>query len=142
MKTLDTSNFEKSIASEKGLFIIKFFSETCGPCKTMVPVVAALEQNNTNISIYEIDTGASAELAAQFGVRGVPNIVYCDNREVIYRFVGITPLRDLQYVIDNIDDPHFLETGSFLPAQAKKSYIFPVIISSLVLGFLLLLFIF
>lgn len=137
MKQLTSENFEEVANSEKGLFIIKFFSDTCGPCKTMDPVLTLLEEKNPNLNIYKVNTGLSPELADHFGVKGVPTISYCENREVLYQFVGLTPLSDLQYVIENINDPYFRETGNFKLKEKKKDWIFIGVIILLCVFFLI-----
>lgn len=126
LKKLNSENFEYVAQSEKGPYIIKFGSETCGPCNTMKPVLDKLAQENQGISIYDVDTNESPELAAHFGIRAVPTIHYCEDREILYTFNGVTPLRDMQYVIDNINDPHFRETGEFKVENEKKSYAFEI----------------
>ena len=133
MERLNTENFQDIVSREKGLFVIKFFSPTCGPCSTMKPVFQALEERNPDIKVYEVDTMESPELASHFGVRGVPFTAFCENREVLYEFTGVTPLGNLQYVIDNINDPHFRETGEFKKAEAKKSWWFEITIAVIVL---------
>jgi thioredoxin 1 len=134
LKRLTTENFENIVGAEKKLFVIKFFSPTCGPCRTMNPVFEALEINNPDINIYEIDTMQSPELAAQFEVRGVPYMTFCENREVLYEFTGTTPLGNLQYVINNIDDPHFRESGEFKQPDQKKNYSFQIIVGVMILS--------
>ena len=142
MIRLNTQNFENIVNEEKGLFVIKFFSPTCGPCKTMTPVFEKLAEDNQGINFYEVDTMESPELAAHFGVRGVPYVSYCEKREVLYQFTGLTPLGNLQYVINNIDDPYFREHGEFKIDKPKKTWWFEIsivaILALLGLGFLLL----
>ncbi len=133
MLKLNTENFEEVVNKEKGLFIIKFYSPTCGPCKTMTPVFEALATNNTNINVYEVDTMESPELASHFGVRGVPYVTYCEEREVIYSFTGVTPLGNLQYVIDNVDDAYFREHGSFETSEPDKNSYFGLMILLLII---------
>ena len=137
MKQLTSEIFEEVANSEKGLFIIKFFSDTCGPCKTLDPVFKLLEEKNPNINFYKVNSGISPELAEHFEVRGVPTVIYCEKREILYRFVGLTPLVDFQYVIDNINDPHFRETGNFILPEKKKDWIFPSVIFLVVIIFLI-----
>ena len=138
MKRINSSNFEDVVSNEKGLFVIKFFSPTCGPCNTMNPVFNALNENNPEVNVYEIDTMESPELAAHFGVRGVPYVTYCENREVLYSFTGVTPLVDLQYVIDNINDAYFRTHGEFRKKEVPKSRVFEVSIILIVLAFIML----
>jgi thioredoxin 1 len=139
MNKINTDNFEKIINDEKGLFVIKFYSPTCGPCKTMTPVFEALDKNNNDINVYEVDTMESPELASHFGVRGVPYVTYCEGREVLYSFTGVTPLGNLQYVIDNIDDSYFREHGDFEKQDEKKDHRFTLLVFFLIVLFVSLI---
>jgi thioredoxin 1 len=108
----------------------------------MKPVFEALESKNPKLNVYEVDTMESPEIATHFGVRGVPYTAFCENREVLYEFTGVTPLGNLQYVVDNINDPHFRETGEFKKAEIKKSWWFEIsiaIILAVLIGALILL---
>lgn len=134
MEKLTVENFENVVNKEKGLFVIKFFSPTCGPCKTMTPVFEALDNNNPNVNVYDVDTMESPEIASHFGVRGVPYVAFCEGREVLYEFTGVTPLGNLQYVVDNINDPHFRETGDFKKGDVKKSYAFEATVAVVLLA--------
>lgn len=102
----------------------------------MVPVMEALDQNNPTIPIYEVDTMESPEIASHFLVKGVPYIAFCENREILYAFTGLTPLNNLQYVLDNIDDTYFRINGTFRQPEFKKSYWFEISIV-IVLAFLI-----
>jgi len=136
MKKLDSANFEEVVNDEKGLFLIKFSSPTCGPCHTMHPVFQTLSDNNPNLNVYEVDTMESPELASHFNVRGVPYVTYCENREVLYSFTGLTPLGSLQYVINNIDDEYFREHGEFKKEEEKNSSWFVVTLILIFIFFL------
>ena len=138
MKRINTENFDEVINGERGLFVIKFFSPTCGPCNTMTPVFNALNENNSDINVYEIDTMESPELASHFGVRGVPYVTFCENREVLYSFTGVTPLADLQYVVDNINDAYFRTHGEF-KIEGKESKKFELIIFLLIFAVILII---
>jgi len=140
MKKLTHDNFEEIVNSEKRFFIIKFFSPTCGPCHTMTPVFQALNNNNPDINVYEVDTTESPELAAHFGVRGVPFVAYCENREILYSLTGVTRLVDLQFVIDNIDDGYFRTHGEFKVETIKKNRWFELIVVLLIIVFVTALF--
>jgi len=141
MKELISENFEEVANTEKGLFIIKFFSDTCGPCKTLDPFFDLLEEKNPNLNFYKVNAGLSPDLAEHFEVRGVPTIIYCEAREILYRFVGLTPLVDFQYVIDNINDPHFRETGNFQLPEKEKDWVFIGVIGVVIIIFSILFFI-
>ena len=113
MKELNLENLYKIAKKEKTPYVIKFSSASCAPCQAMKPVFKVFENDNPNISVYEVDINKSPDLASHFGIRSVPTTLVCEKRDILYTFNGTTPKGDLQYVMDNINDPHFREHGSF-----------------------------
>ncbi|OUR97128.1 hypothetical protein A9Q84_12425 [Halobacteriovorax marinus] len=138
MEKLTDDNFESVINAQNGPFFIKFGSTSCGPCNTMAPVLEKLSFENPSFPMFEVDTNLSPDIAAHFEIKSVPTMHFCEDREVFFTSVGITPFRDLQFVINNIDDVYMREHGHFKVEQ-KKSYFAPILISSIVF-FLLLMF--
>lgn len=118
---LNSQNLDRVAKKEKGVYVIKFSSKTCGPCQAMKPVFDVFDQENPQLNIYEVDVDQSYELAAHFGVRSVPTTLFCEGREILYQFTGATPKGDLEYVYKNINDSHFRETGEF-KVEKKSDY--------------------
>lgn len=134
-KQLTLENFDALISAQVRPYAIRFGSKTCGPCNTMVPVLEKVRQTNPNFTIFEVDTDEEPELASHFGIRSVPTVHICEEREILYSFHGVTPFRDIQFVINNIDDPYFREHGHFKSSEEKKSYTFEFIVLALIIIF-------
>jgi thioredoxin len=57
--------------------IIDFYADWCGPCKMVAPIIEELsEEFEGLVDIYKIDTEAEQELAAVFGIRSIPSILF------------------------------------------------------------------
>lgn len=57
--------------------IIDFFATWCGPCKALAPVMDKLaEEHEGEIYVYKVDTGEEQELAAVFGIRSIPSVLF------------------------------------------------------------------
>jgi len=57
--------------------MIDFYADWCGPCKTAAPILEELSKEYANkITIYKIDTQVEQELAAVFGISGIPAFLY------------------------------------------------------------------
>ena len=75
-------NFEKNPTEWKYLgdkpCIIDFYASWCGPCKTIAPILEDLaKEYDGQIYIYKINTEEEQELAAAFGIRSIPTILFC-----------------------------------------------------------------
>jgi thioredoxin len=57
--------------------IIDFYADWCGPCRMVAPILEELDgEFDGKIDIYKVDTEAEQELAAMFGIRSIPSLLF------------------------------------------------------------------
>lgn len=57
--------------------IIDFYADWCGPCKVVAPILEELAaEYGDDIYIYKINTEQEQELAAVFGIRSIPSLLF------------------------------------------------------------------
>jgi thioredoxin len=57
--------------------LIDFYADWCGPCKIASPILEEVSHEYAGqIYVYKIDTEKEKELAAVFGIRGIPAFLY------------------------------------------------------------------
>ena len=79
--------------------ILKFYSETCVPCKVMNKRLAELK--NVEIQNVDIADEDNEPLLDEWKIRAVPTIiVLAEDNSLLAEFKGITPIEKIQAVID------------------------------------------
>ena len=57
--------------------LIDFYASWCGPCKMVAPILEELAaEYGDSIVIYKVDTEKEQELAAAFGIRSIPSLLF------------------------------------------------------------------
>lgn len=83
--------------------LIDFYASWCGPCKRLAPVLEELaQQYEGEIYIYKINTETERELAAAFGIRSIPTLLFCPMKSRPQIAQGALPKDVLQKVIDEV----------------------------------------
>ena len=83
--------------------LIDFYADWCGPCKMVHPVLVELSKEyEGKIVIYQIDTEAEQELAAAFGIRSIPSLLFCPTEGQPQMAQGALPKATLKKAIEEI----------------------------------------
>lgn len=80
--------------------ILKFSASYCGPCQ-------ALKRNlkDLDFPIEEIDVQENEELAAKYGIRNIPTLIYLDeDGKILHRSVGLVTKDAVLAKIDELNE--------------------------------------
>jgi thioredoxin len=109
--TLDTFktkvfNFEKNkdwkFEGDKPC-IIDFYADWCAPCRMVAPVLEELSKEyDGKLDIYKIDTEAEQDLAALFGIRSIPSILFVPMEAQPQMAQGALPKNALEQAIKEV----------------------------------------
>ena len=83
--------------------IIDFYADWCGPCKMVAPILEELSiEYQGKIDIYKVDTEEQQELAAAFGIRSIPSMLFCPTNGQPQMTQGALPKPSLKQAIDEV----------------------------------------
>lgn len=81
-------NFESLLKGDKPL-VLDFWATWCGPCRKIGPDIEALaEEYADKVNVAKCDVEENEEIAAQYGVRNIPTVLFIKNGEVVDKQVG------------------------------------------------------
>lgn len=75
---LDDTTFVEQLKKEKGLVILNFIADWCGPCKIMSPILEMIAKEEC-IKIFKVNVDDSPNLAIEFGITSVPVTMFMDD---------------------------------------------------------------
>lgn len=83
--------------------IIDFYADWCGPCKMVSPILEELsKQYAGKVNVYKVDTEKEQELAAVFGIRSIPSILFIPKEGKPQMAVGALPKNALIEAINSV----------------------------------------
>lgn len=83
--------------------IIDFYATWCGPCKATAPVLEKIaEKYDGRINVFKVDVDKEQELAALFGVRSIPSLLFISMNEKPQMATGAMMQNDFERAIADI----------------------------------------
>ncbi len=95
------ANFKEIINGDTPV-LVDFFATWCGPCQTMVPILAELaKESGDKLRILKVDIDKNPDAARIWNVRGVPTFILFRKGKSVWRASGAMPKSELQRAINN-----------------------------------------
>jgi thioredoxin 1 len=90
------SNFDNEVIKSDSPVLVDFWAPWCGPCKMIGPIIEELAgEFDGKVKIGKVNVDNNQDLAAKFGIKGIPTVMLFKNGETVDSFVGLRPKEDL-----------------------------------------------
>ena len=91
MDITTTKEFDSIINdTEKKAVLIDFWAPWCGPCRMLTPTISKLSQTYPN-NVYKVNVDVQRQVAARYGIRGIPSVKIFKNGDVMETLQGVQP---------------------------------------------------
>ena len=83
--------------------VVDFWATWCGPCRMVSPIISELaEVYDGKVVVAKCDVEENEDLAAEFGIRNIPTILFFKGGEVVNKLVGAQSRAKIQEAIDQL----------------------------------------
>jgi thioredoxin 1 len=85
---ISSENFE-SLKNGQQPLVVDFWATWCGPCRMISPIISELaNEYDGKITVGKCDVEENEDMAADFGIRNIPTIIFMKDGEIVDKVVG------------------------------------------------------
>lgn len=84
----DKNSFQKEVIEAKGVVMVDFYADWCGPCRMTAPVIDELSNEKTDVKFVKVNVDENPDLAGQYQVFSIPTFIIFKNGKPVHQFVG------------------------------------------------------
>jgi thioredoxin 1 len=96
---LTTQSFDQAVS--KGVTLVDFWAEWCGPCRMIAPLLDELAgEYQGRVQVVKVNVDNEGDLAARYRVNSIPTLLVIRDGQEKGRLVGVQPKAKIAAALD------------------------------------------
>ena len=101
-KVITENNIEEILASCQPV-LVDFWAPWCGPCRVLSPTVDEIASDfDGRAVVAKCNVDDCEDIAAKFGIRNIPTLMYFKNGEMVDRSSGLVSKAEISAKLENL----------------------------------------
>ena len=98
---LTEETFDAEMGKHEELLMVDFWAEWCAPCRAIAPALDELaRESGGKVSLAKVNIDEHPALAARYGIRSIPTILFIKGGEVVDQVIGAVPKAQIKKKMD------------------------------------------
>jgi thioredoxin 1 len=98
---LTEATFDQQLAQHPEILMVDFWAEWCAPCRMIAPALEELARESAGrVTLAKVNVDQSPGLAARYGVRSIPTILFIRDGKLLDQVIGAVPKAQLKKKLD------------------------------------------
>lgn len=99
MKHINETEYKEEVLASKGVVLLDFFANWCGPCRMLSPVLEEIEDER-KISVFKMDVDECQSIPREYGVMSIPTVCIFKDGVFQEKFVGFRGKEQILEVVE------------------------------------------
>ena len=101
MKNINQNEFKGEVRDFKGVALVDFYADWCGPCKMLSPLLEEMSKNNNDpeVKFLKMNVDSEQALSQILGIMSIPTVIIFKDGKIVSQKVGVSSKEDYTVAI-------------------------------------------
>lgn len=100
IKHIENDDYEKEVLNKKGLVLVDFYANWCGPCMMLSPILEEIANSRSGYDIIKVDVDESPEIAEKLEIDTIPTMVIYKDGKICKKIIGLMEKDEIVEILE------------------------------------------